>query len=331
MSRGNTRPQTPSQIQICRGKSNLSNPRAKNNPIQAIPPLTLQALHTLSLAPTALLNPSPKVVTYMTYIAVVYRLSAYIGPQAVRELIKDFNRTNPNRAGGNQKVVRKVPGIGPRVVRRGEGESGGPVRSRKSSLGKRDRERGIGPPPVAYRALAREGLTDPMSSAERLLNPKRSVEQLVNAHPATSPAPRPFAANDRARTPRHMRSRETIRNEPLVSLSPEPRLRHMTSRETLNHPPSRPMYNSTLMAHPPRRMRSQETFAPSSAPASPTSLFPPSRSQARPYPYPFHLPSPTTTDSGIQTPDLPSPKRRSRTLEYIRNKLGRISRIYSIA
>ncbi|KAG8744631.1 hypothetical protein FRC11_013351, partial [Ceratobasidium sp. 423] len=112
------RPLSPSALENILKVSKEIESLARILELEAIPPLTLQALQTLSLVPTALLNPSPRVVTYMTYIAIVYRLSAHIGPRAVRELIKDFNRTNPDRA--KEKVVRKVPGVGPRVVKGNE-------------------------------------------------------------------------------------------------------------------------------------------------------------------------------------------------------------------
>lgn len=58
------------------------------------------------------------------------RLSEYIGPKGVRDLVKDFNRTNPScmREG---EGVRKVPGVGPRRGKVQTRGGTGPLRPRR--------------------------------------------------------------------------------------------------------------------------------------------------------------------------------------------------------
>ncbi|CAE6410528.1 hypothetical protein ACGC1H_006447 [Rhizoctonia solani] len=288
--------------------------RSTYKSIQAIPSLTLSILRSLSLPPTALLNPSPQVITYMTYIAVVHHLSTYMGPAAVRELIKDFNWTVPKKAGGR---VRKVPGVGPRVVKKGQ-EGTGPVRSRKSSLRMRDREKLFGhSPAVANKAPcmgSRERLAGPMRSTERLVKPIRSVERLVNAHLAIAPGPRPFVQpNDPAR---QIHSRRNELRPPPVSFKPPCEPRHVSSQEMLRPNPT--------PVQPLRSTRSQETFTPG---PKPVLLSIPIRPKACPSSYSHSVSEPGTPNLGAHTPSF---KRRSiRSLEYILNKLGRISRIYS--
>ncbi|CAE6527152.1 unnamed protein product [Rhizoctonia solani] len=263
---------------------------------QSIPSLTLQTLRSLSLSPNALLTPSPKTTTYLTYIAIVHHLSAYIGPNAVHELIKDFNWTAPKKAGR----VRKVPGTGPRVVKKGEAL--GPVRSRKSSLRMRDREKLFGHWPAVPGRVA----NTPKRSMERGM---RSMDRLVNAHPVVGP------------TPYSHSKRNEPRPQPPVSFRPPREPRHVSSQETLRlgPVPVKPHLRST---------RSQDTFALGPAPASPVSLSLPTRTQSSPY---HSASEPGTPHPGVQTPTSTSSfKRRSiRSFEYILNKLGRISRIHS--
>ncbi|KAH7337484.1 hypothetical protein B0J17DRAFT_663159 [Rhizoctonia solani] len=320
----------------CLGRILQLRVRVKYQSVKAIPSLTLHALYTLSLAPTALLNPCPNVLTYMTYIAIVHRLSAYIGPEAVRELIRDFNRTVPSKVAGKGKV-RKVPGVGPRVVGKSEDRQGvGLVRTRKSALRLRDREKVVGRlSGVARRDLgmgSREGVVGPMCSMEWLVNSKSSMEQLVDAHPVMPALPDPFVMpDDPGYTLRPMHSWESIgRNETPASSRPQLGLRHVTSPETIRHSPPCPTPFYKL-----RSTRSQEILASPPTPLSPISLTLPARSQARPYPYPCpSVEASSITDSGIGLPDSPtsatSSKRRSiRGFEYLRNKLGRMSRLYA--
>ncbi|CAE6402510.1 unnamed protein product [Rhizoctonia solani] len=97
------------------------------NASQTIAPFMLRTLHMLAIPATSLLNPCPEVVTLMTYVEVVHRLSAYIGPRAVYNLVRDFNMIIPRKF--DAKIVTKVPGTGPRVARRYEAEDApGPVR-----------------------------------------------------------------------------------------------------------------------------------------------------------------------------------------------------------
>ncbi|CUA69898.1 hypothetical protein RSOLAG22IIIB_08737 [Rhizoctonia solani] len=267
---------------------------------QSIPSLTLQTLRSLSLPPNALLTPNPKTTTYLTYIAIVHHLSAYIGPNAVHELIKDFNWTAPKKGGR----VRKVPGIGPRVVKKGEAL--GPVRSRKSSLRIRDREKLFGPWPAVPVA------NTPKRSMERGVKPVRSMDRLVNAHPVVAAmGPTPFSHSKR-NEPRD-------RPPPPVSFRPPREPRHTASQETLRlgPVPVKPHLRST---------RSQDTFAPAAGP--PVSLSLPTRTKSSPY---HSVSEPGTPNPGVQTPSSTlSFKRRSiRSFEYILNKLGRISRIHS--
>ncbi|KDN44296.1 hypothetical protein RSAG8_05560, partial [Rhizoctonia solani AG-8 WAC10335] len=307
----------------CLGRLFQLKVRVQHKSIQAIPSLTLQTLHSLSLPPAALLNPCPKTTTYMTYIAVVNHLSTYMGPASVRELIKDFNWTVPRKEGGR---VRKVPGVGPRVVKKSQGV--GPMRCRKSSLRMRDWEKLFGPvSAVSNRApgmCSQERSAGPTRSAERLVKPMRSMERLINAHRAISPAPHPFTqTNEPARIPPRTHSRENVRrNEPRpppVSFKPPRELRHVASQENLRHNSPHP-----APAQPLRSTRSQEIFAPGSI----VSLSLPTRSNSRSSPHPQQSASePGTPNPGVSPTSF---KRRSiRSLEYLLNKLGRISRIYS--
>ncbi|EUC61470.1 hypothetical protein RSOL_395980, partial [Rhizoctonia solani AG-3 Rhs1AP] len=281
-----------------------------NSSLKAIPSFTLSILRSLSIPPTALLYPCHQVTTYMTYIAVVHHLSAYMGPAAVYELIKDFNWTVPKRAGGR---IRKVPGVGPRVVKKGQ-EGMGPVRSRKSSLRIRDREKLFGhSPAVVHKALGmgpRERLAGPIRSTERVVKPTGSMERLVNAHLAISPGPRPFAqTNDPAR-------QVHSRRPPPGSFKPPCEPRHVASQEMLRPNPT--------PVQPLRSTRSQETFTPG---PKPVSLSLPIRPKACPSSYSHSVSEPGTPNPGAHAHSF---KRRSiRSLEYILNKLGRISRIYS--
>ncbi|QRW26036.1 hypothetical protein RhiXN_11113 [Rhizoctonia solani] len=307
-------------------RSNLSaryliKVRVRYKCVEAIPPLTLQTLRTLSLPPTALLSPCPTVVTFMTYIAVVYRLSSYVGPQVVHDLIEDFNRTVPSKAKDKAKHVRKVPGIGPRVIRRSEEcetprHGSGPVRTRKSSMRKRDRETARVYPSRA--ALSRERMLDPMSSVERL------------PFPIVTPV---SSASTRPPIPWCMRSMETIEVLPVpLPVGSQPWPRRTTSYETLKHTPLLPR---PAPIRQPRNVRSWETFVPARTPTPLISLSLPARSKSRPYPYPYRpTEEPAITDPGIQVPASPissshSKRRSVRGLEYLRAKLGRLSRAYS--
>ncbi|KAJ1301236.1 hypothetical protein OPQ81_003645 [Rhizoctonia solani] len=280
--------------------------------LEAIPPLTLRALRSLSLEPTSLLSPSPTVVTLLTYIAIVHRLSACIGSQATQDLIKDFNRTTPSKT--TQRVVRKVPGTGPRVQ--------DVKRPRKSSMRTRDLDKTRTAGRRSPVMFERDKMLDPMCSVERLADPKSSLERLVDAHPVMS-------MGDRPPIPWNMWYSHSVGPDGFDS-APVSRLRHTTSRETLD---------PSSAVRQPRTMRSWETFAPVRTPAPLAPLSLPARSKLRPYPYPCRSAERSTvtvTDSAIQLPDSPTStlssncKRRSiRGLEYLRNTLGRISRIYS--
>ncbi|CAE6402470.1 unnamed protein product [Rhizoctonia solani] len=316
--------------------------RVRYKRVEAIPSLTLQALHTLSLPATALLSPCPTVITFMTYIAVVYRLSAYVGPCVVHDLIDDFNRTVPSKSEDKAKHVRKVPGVGPRIIRRSEEcemprQGSGPVRTRKSSMRKRDREMARVYPSRA--ALSRERMLDPLCSVERLVYPMDSVERLAGAHPVMCSSFQPFTTvtpvlvRARPPIPWGMRSMETIEVLPApVPIGSQPWPRRTTSYETLKQTPSLPR---PAPIRQPRNVRSWETFVPARTPAPLISLSLPARSKARPYPYPHHPPEePVIIDSGIQVPASPissshSKRRSIRGLEYLRAKLGRLSRAYS--
>ncbi|GAB1520189.1 hypothetical protein RhiTH_003262 [Rhizoctonia solani] len=317
--------------------------RVRYKCVEAIPPLTLQTLRTLSLPPTALLSPCPTVVTFMTYIAVVYRLSSYVGPQVVHDLIEDFNRTVPSKAKDKAKHVRKVPGIGPRVIRRSEEcetprHGSGPVRTRKSSMRKRDRETARVYPSRA--ALSRERILDPMSSVERLVDPMDSTERLASVHPVMCSSFQPFpivtpvsSASTRPPIPWCMRSMETIEVLPVpLPVGSQPWPRRTTSYETLKHTPLLPR---PAPIRQPRNVRSWETFVPARTPTPLISLSLPARSKSRPYPYPYRpTEEPAITDPGIQVPASPissshSKRRSVRGLEYLRAKLGRLSRAYS--
>ncbi|KAF8688395.1 hypothetical protein RHS03_09673, partial [Rhizoctonia solani] len=112
----------------CLGRILRVNAQFTHRSVNTIPPFMLRTLYMLALPATSLLNPHPEVVTLMTYIEVVHRLSAYIGPRAVYGLVRDFNSTIPRKF--DAKIVTKVPGTGPRVAKRCEAEDGlGPVRT----------------------------------------------------------------------------------------------------------------------------------------------------------------------------------------------------------
>ncbi|CEL53322.1 hypothetical protein RSOLAG1IB_06289 [Rhizoctonia solani AG-1 IB] len=317
--------------------------RVRYKCVEAIPPLALQALHTLSLPQTALLSPCPTVITLMTYIAVVYRLSTYVGPHVVHDLIEDFNRTVPSKSQDKAKHVRKVPGVGPRTIRRSEEcesprQGSGPVRTRKSSMRKRDRETARVYP--SRLALSRERMLDPMDSVERLVDPMDSTERLASVHPVMCSSFQPFQTvtpglvRPRPPIPWCMRSMETIEVLPappsLFGTQPWPR--RTTSYETLKHTSYLPRPTPIRQ---PRNVRSWETFVPARTPAPLISLSLPARSKARPFPYPYQTSETTAvTHSEIQLPPSPissshSKRRSARGLEYLRAKLGRLSRAYS--
>ncbi|KAG8716470.1 hypothetical protein FRC09_015729 [Ceratobasidium sp. 395] len=89
-----------------------------------VPSAVLQDLQFLSLPRMALDGPScpPSLRTrshiLRTYLSVARALSSYIGPQGVKDLINDFNRPSPQPVAKTEGyTTRRVPGVGPRVVR----------------------------------------------------------------------------------------------------------------------------------------------------------------------------------------------------------------------
>ncbi|KAG8773141.1 hypothetical protein FRC12_002701 [Ceratobasidium sp. 428] len=91
---------------------------------ELVPSAVLQDLQFLSLPRMALDGPScpPSLRTrshiLRTYLSVARALSSYIGPQGVKDLINDFNRPSPQPVAKTEgSTTRRVPGVGPRVVR----------------------------------------------------------------------------------------------------------------------------------------------------------------------------------------------------------------------
>ncbi|KAH7337483.1 hypothetical protein B0J17DRAFT_756426 [Rhizoctonia solani] len=97
----------------CLGRMLQLNIRVRHRSVHALHPFTLKALLMLSVPAESLLDPCSEVVTLMTYIAVVHRLSSYVGARAVYDLVRDFNRIIPRKL--DPSVVTKVPGVGPRA------------------------------------------------------------------------------------------------------------------------------------------------------------------------------------------------------------------------
>ncbi|CAE7071085.1 unnamed protein product [Rhizoctonia solani] len=301
--------------------------RTKYKSVEVIPSLTLHTLRTLSLQPTALLNPDLKTITYVTYTAVVHRLSASIGPQAVHDLIKDFNSTIPKKIKGR---VRKVPGVGPRVVKRNEGA--GPVRNAKLALRIRDREKPLAPSRTpSTRSQGR-------SSTEQA-RPTRSMER-PTLHNTLTPSRTPSTRSQGRSSSEQIKPKRSMERPMLQTNNSAPHSRDVRNKPRAPpvafRPPREPGQieepQRSPSVRPLRAMRSAETFSPSPAPASPISRSHSTRSKASPYLH-RRASEPVAPNPEVQTPGSPTTwsfKRRSlRGFEYLRHKLGRISRIYS--
>ncbi|KAF8604776.1 hypothetical protein BDV93DRAFT_522099 [Ceratobasidium sp. AG-I] len=127
------------------------SPQTRFSSLDDIPLATLQSAKLLRIPPSSLTTPNPstdcltrsqtRAYTLLTYLSIVRYFITYFGKEAVMCLIKDFNRPSTRGEGekGEEVVIRKVPGVGPRVLK----ENGGGVQRRTSTGAKRRSEQGV--------------------------------------------------------------------------------------------------------------------------------------------------------------------------------------------